>query len=109
MLLIRPPGCSLLQESSTPLQMQYFVTARALLEGVTWLLQAGLTALHGAADKGHTEVVEQLLAAGAAVDATSQVRPPHELARMGLEIMAITSSSCTPEYLSVLHGMPVLI
>jgi ankyrin repeat protein len=36
--------------------------------------QRGLTPLHAAADKGHTEVVRQLLAAGAAVDATTEVR-----------------------------------
>jgi hypothetical protein len=76
----------LLQDCFTPLHLQYFVTACAVLKGITWLLQDGDTALHAAAGKEHTEVVEQLLAAGAAVDATSQVRPTRELGRWGLTL-----------------------
>jgi ankyrin repeat protein len=41
-------------------------------------LQDGSTALALAAHNGHTEVVEQLLAAGAAVDAVNKVRPHSE-------------------------------
>jgi hypothetical protein len=38
------------------------------------LLQYGHTSLHWAARNGHLEVVQQLLGAGAAVDATDEVR-----------------------------------
>jgi ankyrin repeat protein len=36
---------------------------------------AGITPLHSAATRGHIKVVEQLLAAGAAVNAADKVRP----------------------------------
>jgi hypothetical protein len=42
----------------------------------TWLLlQDGWTSLHMAAQNGHLAVVEQLLGAGAAVDAANKVGP----------------------------------
>jgi hypothetical protein len=37
--------------------------------GEPLILQDGMTPLHGAANKGHKEVVRQLLAGGAAIDA----------------------------------------
>jgi hypothetical protein len=40
------------------------------------LLQDGRTPLHLAAEKGHLDVVELLLGAGAAANATDKVRPP---------------------------------
>jgi hypothetical protein len=40
------------------------------------LLQYGCTPLHTAIAQGHTEVVQQLLRAGAGVDAADMVRPP---------------------------------
>jgi ankyrin repeat protein len=41
-----------------------------------WPLQEGWTPLHKAAEDGRKEVVVLLLDAGAAVDATTKVRPP---------------------------------
>jgi ankyrin repeat protein len=41
------------------------------------LPQIGYTPLHWAAFKSNAEVMGLLLAAGAAVDAANEVRPPH--------------------------------
>jgi ankyrin repeat protein len=56
--------------------MQYFRATHAALEGNSRLLrQVGATPLYYAALVGQAEVVEQLLGAGAAVDAADQVMP----------------------------------
>jgi hypothetical protein len=41
---------------------------------LAWVVQVGVTALHAAAATGHGEVVGQLLAAGADVNAAKKVR-----------------------------------
>jgi ribosomal protein S11 len=55
-----------------------------------WLwLQAGLTSLHMSANNGHLAVVEQLLRAGAAVDAAAKVGPsPADGVQMGHVVAA---------------------